>query len=371
MIEQVGVSERSTVQLLRFRWTFAFPPWQFTRRSMCDSLALHLSNGCTSQCSLGPRCATITSLLALIWNTLDWDNGLKIIWSVAKTVCGWLLSNQGRVEQRTLVIDFVTSPSHNEPPSKFLHAGVAHGGHYFTVFLTGQQHLVCLIRTTFQYLLYRAAPTARVSHGYFALLASATDLMDLHYLLRQHIHQLTSNLSLSLRLDQFHASKITTSRTSAMALLPSLPEISSSTIESTMSDFRPLMPKEDRGHRVAAAVLMVEHGSATGTKMSVRKAARYYGISKSTVHRYIQASRGIDTPLRRRGLKKRTRMAPPRKCNINFLLTKDEAPHSNFPQLYNYIQPSALPPLRTQSPLHPVLQWRDKQTSWWVLGTDH
>ncbi len=65
--------------------------------------------------------------------------------------------------------------------------------------------------------------------------------------------------------------------------------------------------EERRALRLAAAVSLV---SRSDGKVSVRKAAQLYGISKSTVHRYYQAAR-------RRALAKSTR---PNKCGIPFLI---------------------------------------------------
>lgn len=56
--------------------------------------------------------------------------------------------------------------------------------------------------------------------------------------------------------------------------------------------------------------------------MSVRKAAGLFGLPKSTVHRYLQAKRGIERPYRRGAIAvKRAREAPPKKFDIAFLLS--------------------------------------------------
>lgn len=68
---------------------------------------------------------------------------------------------------------------------------------------------------------------------------------------------------------------------------------------------------------VAAAVSMVERGNANGGKVSVRYAADYYGVSKSTVHRHIQASRGIEPPRRRR---------TKGKGDLDYILNRENAP---------------------------------------------
>lgn len=105
-----------------------------------------------------------------------------------------------------------------------------------------------------------------------------------------------------------------------------LPRLKTSNTEnlSALALSTELRADEDRVQRVAAAVMMVENGCSKGGKVSVRKAARVYGIPKSTVHRYIQASRGIDSPQRRRIAKRRTKITAPQKCNISFLLNEDK-----------------------------------------------
>lgn len=68
--------------------------------------------------------------------------------------------------------------------------------------------------------------------------------------------------------------------------------------------------EERRALRLAAAVSMV---SRSGGKVSVRKAAKMYGISKSTVHRYYQAAR-------RRATTTKPKTNRPNKCGIPFLI---------------------------------------------------
>lgn len=68
--------------------------------------------------------------------------------------------------------------------------------------------------------------------------------------------------------------------------------------------------EERRALRLAAAVSLV---SQSGGKVSVRKAAKMYGISKSTVHRYYQAAR-------RRANTTATKTSRPIKCGIPFLI---------------------------------------------------
>jgi len=58
------------------------------------------------------------------------------------------------------------------------------------------------------------------------------------------------------------------------------------------------MEEGARMSRVAAAVSMVERSGVR--KISVRRAATYFGVPKSTVHRHLQASREVG---RRRLLK--------------------------------------------------------------------
>eukprot|EP00171_Calliarthron_tuberculosum_P012396 IDg12396t1 len=89
------------------------------------------------------------------------------------------------------------------------------------------------------------------------------------------------------------------------------------------------MYTEERVHRLAAAVALVEHGGPTG-KASVRTAGRMYGIPKSTLHRYIQANRAVKLVRSRRGCTKRILrtdcVAPPPKCGISFILNQDSEP---------------------------------------------
>ncbi len=111
-----------------------------------------------------------------------------------------------------------------------------------------------------------------------------------------------------------------------MAHLPTSPLSSSVSVR---AHSHRIQVDEDRVYRVAAAVAMVERGHPTGGRVSVRKAARMFGLPKSTVHRYILANRGIDSPRRRSSSTKRGRIAPPKKCGIPFLLSKDEPVFSN------------------------------------------
>ncbi|PXF47419.1 hypothetical protein BWQ96_02750 [Gracilariopsis chorda] len=64
---------------------------------------------------------------------------------------------------------------------------------------------------------------------------------------------------------------------------------------------------DDRDVRLETAVHLV-----TNQKYSVRKAAHALSLPKSTVHRYLQATRGI--------VKRKRSSSPPAKCAIAFLV---------------------------------------------------
>lgn len=82
----------------------------------------------------------------------------------------------------------------------------------------------------------------------------------------------------------------------------------------------------ERDRRVAAAVALVEQAASSGGRVSVRAAARAYGLPKSTVHRYVQAHRGVDSP-RKKTKKTGKAPPPPKKCGIPFLLTDSVHPN--------------------------------------------
>lgn len=73
--------------------------------------------------------------------------------------------------------------------------------------------------------------------------------------------------------------------------------------------------EEARMCRVAAAVSMVERSGVR--KVSVRRAATYFNVPKSTVHRHLQAQRGA---------RSRTQSPPLSKCDINFLIHNEDSP---------------------------------------------
>lgn len=82
--------------------------------------------------------------------------------------------------------------------------------------------------------------------------------------------------------------------------------------------------EEERMQRLASAVALVEHGGPAG-KASVRTAAKIYGIPKSTLHRYIQANRGVESP-QSQVLHRNNASQSLRKCDISFLVNRDDTP---------------------------------------------
>lgn len=128
----------------------------------------------------------------------------------------------------------------------------------------------------------------------------------------------------------------------------------------------PIHPVDtDRDIRLEKAVALV-----TKSKYSVRKAAQALALPKSTVHRYLQATRGAG-PV---GVSKRPR-APrrssprPAKCDISFLVESDAASSASQP-LWSYaaqqspvselsLDTSSLSPVPSleSSPVLPVRPW--------------
>lgn len=75
----------------------------------------------------------------------------------------------------------------------------------------------------------------------------------------------------------------------------------------------------ERAQRLAAAIDLVASGGPRG-KVSVRRAALIYGVSKSTLHRHITNIRAS-----RRPRAARASATPPRKCGINFIVHQDDS----------------------------------------------
>lgn len=106
---------------------------------------------------------------------------------------------------------------------------------------------------------------------------------------------------------------------SSIPRLPeSLPESGGSASASPPLSPGPVDGDADRVYRVAAAVSLVERGLADGGRVSVRKAAKLFGLPKSTFHRYLVANR---IRVRPRRAAKRAGPPPPKKCGIPFLLS--------------------------------------------------
>lgn len=101
--------------------------------------------------------------------------------------------------------------------------------------------------------------------------------------------------------------------------------------------------EEERMQRLASAVALVEHGGPAG-KASVRTAARIYGIPKSTLHRYIQANRGVESLRSLDNKSCYSYSQSPRKCDISFLINRDDTPvqqpHQE-PRPISFLEPSA------------------------------
>jgi len=91
----------------------------------------------------------------------------------------------------------------------------------------------------------------------------------------------------------------------------------------------------ERMCRVAAAVAMIERGSPDGGKVSLRRAADYFKVPKSTVHRHIQANRGIIPPPRRRpspsSSTQSSNSSPVKrgKCDISYLVHRHDLPNNH------------------------------------------